>query len=203
MFAEGIRQLARGNCPGPADMFLTPANARRIVDQLASLRGAAMKVGQLLLLDAGDLLPPELAEIPSRLRADARPMPMSEVVAVLEASWGSDWDRHFCQFSFTPLAAASIGQVHSCITADGRRLAVKIQYPQIRNSIDSDVANVATLLRMARLLPAGLDIAPLLDEARRQLHEEADYSARPVTWGVSRRCCATPPHWHCPVSTPT
>ena len=175
MLAEGIRQFARGNRTGAAELVLTPANARRIADQLASLRGAAMKIGQLLSLDAGDLLPPELAEILSRLRANARPMPMSEVVEVLETGWGSDWDRQFRQFSFAPLASASIGQVHSCITVDGRRLAVKIQYPHIRDSIDSDVANVATLLRMTHLLPAGIDLAPLLEEARRQLHEEADY----------------------------
>ncbi len=175
MIAEGVRQFARGDRLNPADMILTPANARRVAEQLASLRGAAMKVGQLLSLDAGDLLPRELADILSRLRAEARPMPMSQVAAVLDTGWGAGWYRNFRQFSFTPVAAASIGQVHSCVTADGRRLAVKIQYPGIRESIDSDVGNVATLLRMTRLLPAGLDIAPLLDEARRQLHEEADY----------------------------
>jgi len=175
MIAEGIRQFTRGERLNTADMMLTPANARRVADQLAGLRGAAMKVGQLLSLDAGDLLPRELSDILSRLRAEARPMPMSQVAAVLDAGWGAGWYRHFRQFSFTPVAAASIGQVHSCVTADGRRLAVKVQYPGIRQSIDSDVGNVASLLRMTRLLPAGLDIAPLLEEARRQLHEEANY----------------------------
>jgi predicted unusual protein kinase regulating ubiquinone biosynthesis (AarF/ABC1/UbiB family) len=175
MIAEGVRQFTRGERLSPADMMLTPANARRVADQLASLRGAAMKVGQLLSLDAGDLLPRELADILSRLRAEARPMPMSQVAAVLDAGWGTGWYRRFRQFSFTPMAAASIGQVHSCVTADGRRLAVKVQYPGIRQSIDSDVGNVASLLRMTQLLPAGLDIVPLLEEARRQLHEEANY----------------------------
>ena len=112
MLAEGAKQFAQGKRPKMNDLLLTPANARRVTGQLAQLRGAAMKVGQLLSMDAGELLPPELAEILSRLRADAIPMPMSQVVAVLNNNWGEGWDRHFQQFSFTPMAAASIGQVH-------------------------------------------------------------------------------------------
>lgn len=175
MLAEGARQFAQGKRPSVGDLLLTPANARRVADQLAQLRGAAMKVGQLLSMDAGDLLPPELAAILARLRADAHPMPMSQLVAVLESHWGSGWERHFERFSFTPLAAASIGQVHAARTRDGRQLAIKVQYPGVRQSIDSDVDNVATLLRISGLLPRSLDIAPLLDEAKQQLHAEADY----------------------------
>jgi predicted unusual protein kinase regulating ubiquinone biosynthesis (AarF/ABC1/UbiB family) len=111
----------------------------------------------------------------ARLRADATAMPMSQLVGVLEANWGKGWDRHFRQFSFTPVAAASIGQVHLAETKDGRRLAIKVQYPGIRQSIDSDIDNVATLLRISGLLPNGLDVGPLLQEAKRQLHAEADY----------------------------
>ncbi len=175
MLAEGARQFAQGKRPKIHDLLLTPANARRVADQLAQLRGAAMKVGQLLSMDAGELLPPELAEILSRLRADAIPMPMSQVVAALNANWGEGWDRHFQQFSFTPTAAASIGQVHFAQRKDGRHLAIKIQYPGVRQSIDSDVDNVASLLRVSGLLPKSLDIKPLLEEAKRQLHDEADY----------------------------
>ena len=175
MLAEGARQLAAGKRPAISDLLLTPANARRVADQLAQLRGAAMKVGQLLSMDAGDLLPLEVADILARLRADAVAMPMSQVVSVLEANWGPGWNRQFEQFSFTPVAAASIGQVHLGRTRDGRRVAVKIQYPGVRASIDSDVDNVATLLRLSGLLPKNMDIAPLLADAKRQLHAEADY----------------------------
>jgi predicted unusual protein kinase regulating ubiquinone biosynthesis (AarF/ABC1/UbiB family) len=175
MLAEGARQLAQGKRPRLSDLLLTPANARRVADQLAQLRGAAMKVGQLLSMDAGDLLPPELGEILARLRSDARAMPKSQVMAVLDANWGEGWQRQFAQFSFTPIAAASIGQVHLAHTHDGRRLAIKIQYPGVRESIDSDVDNVATLLRLSNLLPKTLDIQPLLQDAKRQLHDEADY----------------------------
>ena len=175
MLAEGMRQWSRGNRPSVGDLLLTPGNAQRVADQLSRLRGAAMKVGQLLSMDAGDLMPPELAAILARLRADAQPMPMSQLVPVLEAAWGAGWDRHFERFSFTPLAAASIGQVHAAQLKGGECLAIKVQYPGVRQSIASDVDNVATLLRVSGLLPRTLDFAPLLEEAKRQLHDEADY----------------------------
>ncbi len=175
MLAEGARQLAQGKRPSVGDLLLTPANARRVAGQLSQLRGAAMKVGQLLSMDAGDLLPPELTDILASLRADAKPMPLSQLATVLDENWGKGWNTRFQQFSFQPLAAASIGQVHSAHTKDGRHLALKIQYPGVRQSIDSDVDNVATLLRVSGLLPKGLDVAPLLAEAKLQLHAEADY----------------------------
>ena len=175
MLAEGARQFAQGKRPSVGDMLLTPGNARRVADQLAQLRGAAMKLGQLLSMDAGELLPPELSPILARLREQAQPMPMSQLVTVLNANWGEGWDRHFERFSFTPMAAASIGQVHAARTKDGRHLAIKVQYPGVRQSIDSDVDNVATLLRLSGLLPKSLDIKPLLEEAKAQLRAEADY----------------------------
>lgn len=175
MLAEGARQWSQGRRPSARDLLLTPANARRVADQLSQLRGAAMKVGQLLSMDAGELLPPELADILARLRSDAKPMPMTQLDDVLTRAWGAGWDARFAHFSFTPLAAASIGQVHRATTKDGRTLAIKVQYPGIRQSIDSDVDNVGTLLRVSGLLPSHLDVAPLLAEAKRQLHEEADY----------------------------
>jgi predicted unusual protein kinase regulating ubiquinone biosynthesis (AarF/ABC1/UbiB family) len=175
MIAEGARQLAQGNRPKVSDLLLTPANAKRVADELSRLRGAAMKVGQLLSMDAGDMLPPELTEILSRLRSDAKPMPLSQLAKVLDDNWGKGWNARFQQFSFQPLAAASIGQVHSAHTKDGRHLALKIQYPGVRESISSDVDNVAALLRISGLIPKAIDYQPLLEEAKQQLHQEADY----------------------------
>lgn len=175
MLADGARSLAQGRRPRLGDLMLTPANAHRVADKLAHMRGAAMKVGQLLSMDAGDLLPPEVGSILERLRADATAMPMSQVVGVLDANWGEGWRHRFKQFSFTPVAAASIGQVHFGVTSAGQRVAVKIQYPGIRQSIDSDIDNVATLCRMSGLIPGSVDFAPLLQQAKAQLREEADY----------------------------
>jgi predicted unusual protein kinase regulating ubiquinone biosynthesis (AarF/ABC1/UbiB family) len=173
--AEGARRVARGERPQVADLLATPGNIARVADQLGRMRGAAMKLGQMISLDAGDLLPPELSAILARLRNQAYHMPPRQLQEVLAAEWGRDWRRRFRHFDATPIAAASIGQVHRATTTDGRDLAIKVQYPGVARSIDADIDNVATLLRLSGLLPAGLDVAPLLDAAKQQLREEADY----------------------------
>ncbi len=175
MVAGGLSRLATGRRPRAAELMLTPANAQRVAQELARMRGAAMKVGQLLSMDAGDVLPPEIATILDRLREEAEPMPPKQLRRVLEAEWGADWIRRFARFDVRPIAAASIGQVHRARTRDGRDLAIKIQYPGIRDAIDSDVNNVWGLMRYSGAVPRGLDLAPLMEDAKRQLHEEADY----------------------------
>ena len=175
VLAEGMRRLARGERPHLSDLLLTPANAMRVTEQLSRLRGAAMKLGQMISMDAGDVLPAELTSILARLRDAAHFMPPAQLGRVLSAQWGTDWRGQFARFEATPIAAASIGQVHRATLPDGRVIAVKVQYPGVADSIDADVDNVSALLRMSGLLPGSLDIAPLLAEAKRQLHEEADY----------------------------
>jgi predicted unusual protein kinase regulating ubiquinone biosynthesis (AarF/ABC1/UbiB family) len=176
MLAEGVSELAKGNRPKIKDLLLTPTNAMRVADQLAKMRGAAMKVGQMISMDAGDMLPEELTDLLARLRSDAKSMPEKELIGLLQGQWGDGWQKKFIQFPLQPIAAASIGQVHKVITQDLKRLAVKIQYPGIKQSINSDVDNVASLIKMTGLLPKGLDIKPLLTEAKKQLHDEADYA---------------------------
>lgn len=176
MLTNGISELAKGNRPQIKDLLLTPGNVIRVAEQLAQMRGAAMKVGQLISMDAGDMLPEELSDLLARLRSDAKSMPEKELISILSAQWGDDWQKRFIQFPLQPIAAASIGQVHKVITQDLKRLAIKVQYPGIKQSIDSDVDNVATLIKMTGLLPKNLDIKPLLKEAKQQLHDEADYA---------------------------
>ncbi len=173
--AEGTRRLLNGERPKLENMILTPGNAMRLADRLSHLRGAAMKLGQMISMDAGDMLPPELSAIMATLRDSATFMPSRQLEKVLTAEWGADWRRQFAEFQIRPIAAASIGQVHRAVTHDGRTLAIKVQYPGIRESIDADVDNVATLLRMSTMIPPQIDLAPLLAEAKKQLHEEADY----------------------------
>jgi predicted unusual protein kinase regulating ubiquinone biosynthesis (AarF/ABC1/UbiB family) len=175
MVSEGARQLAQGKHPTFGDILLTPANAHRLTRSLSEMRGAAMKVGQLLSMDSGQILPPELSEVLASLRDSAHQMPSTQVTAVLGQAWGSQWQRTFKHFDFKPLAAASIGQVHQAVLQDDRRLAIKIQYPEVERSIDSDVDNVASLLRLFNLIPQEMNFLPLLNEAKRQLHAEADY----------------------------
>ena len=175
VLAEGARRIAAGERPRMSELLLTPANAARVADQLAHLRGAAMKLGQMISMDAGDMLPPELTQMLARLRDNAHHMPPKQLDRILVSEWGADWRRRFRHFQANPIAAASIGQVHRAELPDGRILAIKVQYPGVAASIDSDVDNVATLLRISGLLPKEIDITPLLGEAKRQLHEEADY----------------------------
>ncbi|MEO0613076.1 MAG: AarF/ABC1/UbiB kinase family protein [Pseudomonadota bacterium] len=175
VLANGARQLVRGERVALDDLILTPGNAKRLADQLARMRGAAMKVGQLLSMEAGDLIPEEFSVVLARLRSAADPMPPRQLKQVLTREWGKGWLTRFDRFEPVPLAAASIGQVHRARSLAGEELAIKIQYPGVRDSIDSDVDNVGVLIRMAGVLPSSVDIQHFLEEAKRQLHEEANY----------------------------
>lgn len=177
VLAGGARSMARGQRPRLDDLLLTPATANRITRDLGQMRGAAMKLGQMLSMDTGLVLPPEMTAVLAALRADAPHMPPKQLQGVLDAEWGTGWYRRFARFDVRPFAAASIGQVHRATMPDGRDLAIKVQYPGVRASIDSDIDNLATLLRLPGLLPREIDLAPMLREARRQLHREADYQS--------------------------
>ncbi|EED30850.1 hypothetical protein NOR53_147 [gamma proteobacterium NOR5-3] len=175
MLAEGARQLRAGNRPSRRDLLLTPANARRVTRQLSEMRGAAMKLGQILSMDSGELLPKELTDILASLRSDGTSMPDSQLEEAMREAYGNDWEDEFHLFDRYPIAAASIGQVHRAVHHDGRELALKIQYPGVGKSIASDVDNIATVLRISGLLPEEANIQPLLDDAKRQLEDEANY----------------------------
>jgi predicted unusual protein kinase regulating ubiquinone biosynthesis (AarF/ABC1/UbiB family) len=168
-------RMARGQAPDFRGALLSAPNARRLAARLARLRGAAMKIGQLVSLQGEDVLPPEFAHALAVLRSQAAPMPAQQLHRVLGREYGAGWRRLFAKFDDEPVAAASIGQVHRVVAADGRDLALKIQYPGVARSIASDVDNVAALLRLFNLLPVDLDVDGLAAEAKRQLAQEADY----------------------------
>ncbi len=157
--------------------MLSEATVRRLVQRLADLRGAAMKLGQLISLESEGLLPAELVQALESLRSQAAPMPVAQLRRVLGRAYGSGWEKRFRRFDEEPIAAASIGQVHRALTFDGRDLALKVQYPGVARSIASDVDNVAALLRLTQLLPLGVDVDAIAREAKRQLTQEADYLA--------------------------
>lgn len=175
MIVEGAKEISKGKRPASKDLLLTTSNIEQVTKKLAHLRGAAMKLGQMVSMDGGELLSPELSAILSRLRSDAAPMPHKQLIALLQANWGDNWLDSFSHFDLRPYAAASIGQVHIANLANGNKLAVKLQYPGVKDSIASDVDNVATLLNMSGLLPKEMDISSLLEEAKVQLQNEADY----------------------------
>lgn len=196
---NGAAAYAKGQRPQWQSLILTPKNITRLTNQLAQMRGAAMKLGQLLSMDNGDFLPPEVTAILGRLRAEADFMPPKQLRNVLNDAWGDGWRRSFSRFDVRPMAAASIGQVHYAVLNDGREVAIKVQYPGVARSIDSDVANVATILRTARLLPSGFDLSPYLEETKRQLHEETDYLREGAFLADFGALLADNPAFHVPI----
>lgn len=169
------KQVLSGEAPTLTQNLLNQDNALSITNKLAHMRGAAMKVGQLLSMDAGDLLPKEWEPILSRLRQQAHAMPKPQLLKMLNDAWGEAWHEKFSYFSFEPIAAASIGQVHKAVLSNGQTLAIKVQYPGVKQSIDSDIDNVVSLIKLSGAIPKHVDLGPLLTKAKRQLHEEADY----------------------------
>lgn len=172
--AEGVRRFFGGS-DAEDSMFLNPAGAERLARRLSRMRGAAMKLGQMISLLDEELLPKEFAEALSILRDSADTMPESQVRRTLVAEYGPQWWKKFASFDFEPIASASIGQVHTATAPDGRDLALKIQYPGVAESIDSDISNLAAALKTARILPIGLDIDGIVEQAKTQLQQEADY----------------------------
>lgn len=171
--AEGVRRMAGAETD--SGLFITQGNAERLARRLSGMRGAAMKLGQMLSMEGEDLLPPEVAEALGVLRADGDAMPETQLRRVLGRAWGKGWQERFSEFDWDPIAAASIGQVHRAVTREGQELALKIQYPGVAQSIASDVDNLAATLRLSRLLPPDTDLSELISEIKRQLRQEADY----------------------------
>lgn len=174
--AEGLRRATGGASDKAASALLSGANATRLAKRLAHMRGAAMKLGQLLSMESSQVIPPEFAEALAVLRASADIMPRSQVKRLLGREYGKGWEAKFAEFDYEPAASASIGQVHRARARDGRDIALKIQYPGVAKSIDSDVDNLAMFLNMARLLPRELDVSDIIEEAKKQLRQEADYA---------------------------
>lgn len=171
--AKRLKERAEEELP---HVLLTKANAELLAARLARLRGAAMKVGQMLSLEGDNMLPPEFAKALEILRSSAHQMPREQVRAVLEEAYGRDFRERFGSLSLEPMAAASIGQVHAATTKAGEQIVLKIQYPGVAESIDSDVDNLRSLLSLARLLPGELDVEALTREVKAELHREVDYA---------------------------
>ncbi|KZN33793.1 ABC1 kinase family protein [Pseudoalteromonas luteoviolacea] len=172
---SGAKQVLSGKQVSRKDLLLQPKNIHAVADKLAHMRGAAMKLGQLLSMDAGDLLPKELATLLERLRADAQPMPHKQLIALLKSNWGPNWLDKLSHIELRSFARASIGQVHEATTESGQKIALKIQYPGVANSIDSDVDNVAMLIKLSGLMPKQVALEPLMMEAKKQLLVETNY----------------------------
>uniref|UniRef100_A0AAQ6A4C4 ABC1 atypical kinase-like domain-containing protein n=1 Tax=Amphiprion ocellaris TaxID=80972 RepID=A0AAQ6A4C4_AMPOC len=151
--------------------FLSEANAERIVNTLCKVRGAALKIGQMLSIQ-DDF---KLQKIFERVRQSADFMPTWQMDKVLEEELGPGWREKLSAFEDKPFAAASIGQVHYGMLKDGREIAMKIQYPGVAESIHSDINNLMSVLKMSVVLPEGLFADNSLEVLQRELEWECDY----------------------------
>ncbi len=153
--------------------------AERMVDALGTLKGAAMKIGQLASFIDTDFLPPEYRELYqdklSELRSEAPAMPWDKVKQVLEEEWDDPVEELFEDFEHEAAAAASIGQVHRAKLPDGRIVAVKIQYPGVAKALRADMQNAGMIMRMAKAIAPGLDAKAVAEELKERVLEELDY----------------------------
>ncbi|XP_047429865.1 atypical kinase COQ8A, mitochondrial isoform X2 [Mugil cephalus] len=177
--AEVAKKTMRNNGDKKAVLdsspFLSEANAERIVRTLCKVRGAALKLGQMLSIQDDAFINPQLAKIFERVRQSADFMPIKQMTKALSNDLGPNWRDKLESFEERPFAAASIGQVHLARMKDGREVAMKIQYPGVAQSINSDVNNLMTVLNMSNALPEGLFPEHLIDVMRRELALECDY----------------------------
>lgn len=175
---EGAKQYAKTQkAPDYGSLILSPRNLERIAKKFTKMRGAALKVGQMLSFQDSSVLPPEIQQILLRVQNSAHYMPAGQLEKVMAFELGDNWrSRLFASFEDVPIAAASIGQVHRAVTkGELEQVVVKVQYPGVANSIDSDLDNILSLLTLSRLLPPGLFLDKSVANARVELKWECDY----------------------------
>jgi aarF domain-containing kinase len=155
--------------------FISEANAERLAAALCRMRGAALKLGQMLSIQDDAVLPPAFQKALERVRAGADVMPRRQLQRVLVQELGADWRDKLAEFDEAPMAAASIGQVHLARLHDSRQVVMKIQYPGVAQSIESDVDNLMRLISVANMLPKGLYIENAARVAKKELADECNY----------------------------
>ncbi len=178
----GMRAANRMRTPeraAAAENERTAALVRELVEQLGRMRGAAMKVGQMLSMVEFDGLPAdqqdELQRTLATLRDGIPPVPFPRLEKLLREELGAPLAKVFSEFDENALAAASIGQVHRATTLEGDQVAVKVQYPGVAEAVETDLRNAMMLVPLVRRLAPGLDAKALASEMRERIAEELDY----------------------------
>ena len=161
--------------PDLKSALISKKNVTATVDTLKNLRGAAMKFGQLLSLDETVILSPDLAAIFAQLQSSGYSMTPSQLKKVLNQNWGDDWLKHFKHFDVRPFAAASIGQVHRALLKSGEVVAIKVQFPGVKQSIDSDLATLKFIMKTSGTLPAKFPLDYYIAKCGDLLKRETNY----------------------------
>ena len=155
------------------------ALARELVSQLGRMRGAAMKVGQVLSTIDFTAIPEsereEFKRTLATLRDDAPPLPFKRMEKLIRSELGGPIGEFFSDFDEEAFAAASIGQVHRAVTREGAHVAVKVQYPGVAEAVETDLRNLGLLLPLVKRLAPGLDVKAVAAELRERIAEELDY----------------------------
>jgi predicted unusual protein kinase regulating ubiquinone biosynthesis (AarF/ABC1/UbiB family) len=178
----GMRTANRVRTPeraASAESERTAALVQQLVDQLGQMRGAAMKVGQMISMVDLDGLPEEERDDLQRrlaaLRDDVPPVRFADLEKLMRKEFGGPVGSVFREFDKQAFAAASIGQVHRATTLGGDEVAVKIQYPGVAEAVETDLRNATLLLPLVKRLAPGLDAKALASEMRERISEELDY----------------------------
>ncbi len=167
--SRGVKRLAGADPTG-----LSLGAAEKLVATLGDLKGAVMKLGQVASMDP-DLFPPEIRAILSRLQNEAPPMAFPTVRRVVERELGAPLEALYREFTETPMAAASLGQVHRAWLMDGREVVVKVQYPGIDRALKSDIDNLGAVVKALALTGRALDGRAYFRELSEELSHELDY----------------------------
>src|SRR5471030_1747407 len=179
-FGTRAANLVRGDEAADAALARRQVEtAEQIVAVLGTMKGAAMKLGQVMsFLDVG-LVPEEYREEFQRklgeLRDSAPKVAFKDMKRVIEAEYGEPVGRVFAEFDPEPIAAASIGQVYRARLRDGRAVAVKVQYPGVAAAVRADMQNLGLILRLAKRIAPGMDPKAIGEEIRSRIQEELDY----------------------------
>ncbi|KAF4585491.1 ABC1 protein [Ophiocordyceps camponoti-floridani] len=173
---ESVSRAFGGGGGSQGSAMLSERNMERLVAKLSRMRGAALKLGQMMSLQDAKVLPSSIQQVLQRVQDQADYMPAWQRNRVLVENLGEKWQDLFESFDETPIAAASIGQVHKAVLkSSGKTVAVKIQFPGVAASIDSDLDNLGLLLKATKLLPKGLYLDKTIANARVELGWECDY----------------------------
>lgn len=175
----GLGRRLTGQSPEDVQADLAQRTAEQLFSVLGQLKGGAMKFGQALSVFEAAL--PESSAAPyrealTRLQEAAPPMAPATMHRVLDEQFGTSWRSRFSSFDDMPAAAASIGQVHKAVWADGREVAVKIQYPGAGPALMADFNQLSRFAKVFGMISPGLDVKPLLAELKARVSEELDYT---------------------------
>ena len=199
--ALGFGKRLTGKSRDDVNAELMDKAAQQLFTVLGELKGGAMKVGQALsVMEAA--IPEQYGkpyrEALTKLQREAPPLPAPKVHRVLDGQLGTKWRERFSSFEDTPVASASIGQVHKAVWSDGRPVAVKIQYPGADEALRADLKTMQRMVRVLKQLSPGADVQGVVDELIERTEMELDYRLEADNQRAFAKAYAGHPHFVVP-----